>query len=196
MSAVHPLDHRSHRSATGAARCRQCDARLDSSRGDFINRRICAECRKHPTYRESLAAMKLATGQIERPPQGLRGGQYARAFTVAERSLVRKVHGFMPAQQLLDLLNERLYADLGQHAIAYTMDQLQAELACQLAATPTSDWAGTRKVLANARHSGLLDLITTEIMEDFAVVFQLTPQQSTRLKDILASARANGTTSP
>lgn len=52
----------------------------------------------------------------------------ARPFTVAEKGLIKKVHGFMPAQQLLDILNERLVCDLGPEATPYSMEQLYAEI--------------------------------------------------------------------
>ena len=42
-----------------------------------------------------------------------------------------------------------------------------------------------RKLLAQARAAGTLDLITDQIIGDFAVVFLLTPNQVIRLKDVL-----------
>ncbi len=52
----------------------------------------------------------------------------ARPFTVAEKGLIKKVHGFMPPQQLLEILNERLVCDIGQDAVLYSMEQLHAEI--------------------------------------------------------------------
>jgi len=191
MSAVHPLNLTP--AATGTVRCRYCEARLDASRGDFVNRRVCAQCRQHPSSREPTPA----------PPIGARvatlssiatGSRQARAFTTPEKSLIRKVHGFLHAQQLLDLLNDRLVADLGPAVVKYTMEQLQAELVDQVDTTQTSDWAGLRKTLALARRAGLLDTITPQILDDFTVVYQLSAPQAMRLKEILASShsKANG----
>lgn len=98
----------------------------------------------------------------------------------------------MPSGQLLDLLNDRLVADLGEVATRFTVDQLQAEIATQVAAEPLTDWPGMRKKLNQARKDGLLDAITTQVINDFAVVYQLTPQQASRVKEIIASAKANG----
>ena len=50
-----------------------------------------------------------------------------------------------------------------------------------------NDWAGLRKLLAQAKKAGTLALITDEVITDFAVVFQLTPNQVIRLKDVLLS---------
>src|SRR5690242_6238754 len=63
---------------------------------------LCSDCR----------SSSLWTGLTPRPPA-------PRAFTAADRSFIRKVNGFMPAQQLLDVLNERLQADVGHTAQLY-----------------------------------------------------------------------------
>jgi hypothetical protein len=42
-------------------------------------------------------------------------------------------------------------------------------------------------LLAQARKDGTLELITAQIIADFAVVFSLTPNQVIRLKDVLLS---------
>jgi hypothetical protein len=42
-------------------------------------------------------------------------------------------------------------------------------------------------LLAHARKTGTLALITDQIIADFAVVFLLTPNQVIRLKDVLHS---------
>jgi len=184
MSAVHPLDLSAPSRAT--VRCRYCEARLDASRGDFINRRVCVECRKHP---ESRDRHEEADGSTRSPVSLVPPTGAPRAFTLAEKSLIRKVHGFLPAQQLLDVLNERLLADLGPHAHKYTMEHLQAELSdtADNSSVQTSDWAGLRKALAHARRSGLLQQITPQIVDDFAVVYQLSAPQVLRLKEVLGA---------
>jgi hypothetical protein len=113
-----------------------------------------------------------------------------RAFTPADKSLIRKVYGYMPAQQLLELLNERLAADLGPEEPQHTMEQLYAELG-EVDATPAEghDWSSLRKLLAKARRDGVLDAVTRQIIDDFAVVFSLTSAQVLRLHDVLLRAK-------
>jgi hypothetical protein len=100
--------------------------------------------------------------------------------------MIKKLHGFMPAQQLLDLLNERLVADQGEDVLPYTMQQLYAEIGEKAAATPAAtDWPSLRKLLAGARRAGTLQLVTEQLIDDFAVVFSLNARQALSLKDIL-----------
>lgn len=117
----------------------------------------------------------------------------ARAFTVAEKALIQKLHGYMPAASLLAILNERLQADLGHEpgAQAFTIEQLYAEIGGAQNAAPEGghDWAGLRKLLARARRDGLLDTITETVIDDFAVVFGLNTRQVVQLKDIVLRAK-------
>lgn len=111
----------------------------------------------------------------------------SREITAAEKSLISKMHGLMPALQLLDILNERLRFDLGPTAVPYTLDQLKAEIdanAVSLDDGP-SDWAGMRKLLSKARKSGVLATITEQVINDFAVVYSLNTKQVLSLKDVL-----------
>jgi len=111
----------------------------------------------------------------------------ARAFTEADKSLIRKIHGYLPPMQLLGILNDRLRSDLGPESQPYTADQLYAEIAAMPGSTLSGDhgWAGLRKLLAQARRAGTLDQINEQIINDFAVVFSLSPKHLMRLKDIL-----------
>lgn len=129
-----------------------------------------------------------AAAQTQPSPLVLR--QLPRPFTATDRSLIRRLSGHLPAQQLLDLLNERLAADRAS-AVRYTLEQLHAELREVVGSAPggQTDWAGLRHLIAQARRSGLLELITPQVIEDFAVVFALTPAQLLRLKDVLANGR-------
>lgn len=113
-----------------------------------------------------------------------------RAFTPAEKSLIAKVHGYMPAQQLLDLLNERLAADLGPDEPQHTMEQLYDELG-DAAAVPAGghDWSSLRKLLAKARRDGVLEAVTRQVIDDFAVVFSLSAAQVLHLQDVLLRAK-------
>jgi hypothetical protein len=134
----------------------------------------CGTCKSRPEARRLAAGSDKAA---------------TRSFTEAEKSLIRKTHGYIPAQQLLGILNERLKADLGPNATPYTAEQLHAEIAKVAGAMPATGngWAALRKLLAHARTTGTLDLITEQIIADFAVVFLLTPNQVIRLKDVLLS---------
>lgn len=121
-------------------------------------------------------------------PSAPRGGP--RTFGTAERSLIRRLHTLLPAQSLLDVLNDRLVADQGERVSRYTMEQLHAEL--RAVAGPVegpADWAGLRRLLAKARTDGTLALISAGLIDDFAVLFQLSPAQVMRAKDVLLSAR-------
>ncbi|HZR37567.1 MAG TPA: hypothetical protein VFA75_19505 [Nevskia sp.] len=113
-----------------------------------------------------------------------------RTFGTAERSLVRRLHTLLPAQSLLDVLNDRLVADQGERVPRYTMEQLHAELrAVAVPVEGPADWAGLRRLLAKARTDGTLARITAGLIDDFAVLFQLSPAQVMRAKDVLLSAR-------
>jgi len=117
----------------------------------------------------------------------LRGPQPIRSFTDAERSLIRKVHGYVPPRQLLGILNDRLRGDLGPAAAPYTMDQLHAEIGAAqgTGAARQHGWAGLRKLLADADRAGTLSRIDERVITDFAVVFSLSPKQLMQLKDVL-----------
>lgn len=115
----------------------------------------------------------------------------AHAFTAAEKGLINKVHGFMPAQQLLDILNERLICDLGQDAVPYTMEQLYAEIGGAAGGAPAAghDWPSLRKLIAKADREGVLDGIDEQVINDFAVVFSLNQKQVLVLKDIVLQTK-------
>lgn len=115
-------------------------------------------------------------------------------FSAAEKALIRKVHGFMPAAQLLALVNERLACDMGPDADPYTMEQLHQEIGdvpsapVQGSAGGPRDWSGLRKLLAQARRNGTLKSIDERVIDDFAVVYSLNPKQVLGLKDVVLKA--------
>lgn len=115
----------------------------------------------------------------------------ARAFTDAERSLIKKVHGYIPAAQLLGILNERLASDLGPDVRPHTMEQLHAEIGSVAAPAGGHSWASLRKLLVQAERNGVLSMITEQVINDFAVVFSVTPKQVVGLKDILLQRQEN-----
>ncbi len=113
-----------------------------------------------------------------------------RAFTPAEKALIGKVHGYMPAPQLLAILNERLAGDLGPAVAPHSMEQLHAEIgAAPAASAGAHDWASLRTLVANARRAGVLDAVTARVIDDFAVVFSLSAGQVLRLQDVLLRAK-------
>ncbi|HVI60084.1 MAG TPA: hypothetical protein VM619_14595 [Luteimonas sp.] len=158
-------------------KCALCGVTLDPDVDD-MERCCCDDCKHHPAARRLGRKVPAATHA---------GG--AREFTLAERTLIRRVHGFMPAEQLLGLLNERLVCDLGPDAARYTMEQLHGEIRDLPGRVPAGDWSALRQLLAHARREGVLDAIDARLVDDFAVVFSLSTAQALRLKDVILSAK-------
>jgi hypothetical protein len=102
--------------------------------------------------------------------------------------MINRLHGLVPLDQLLGLLNARLLADVGDKVAPYTHEQLHQALK-QLAPTKTENWADLRKLIASARREGILDAITPTLIDDFAVVYGLSHAQLLRLKDVVLNAR-------
>lgn len=176
--------------------CVLCRCRLTSAYA--IARGLCGSCSERP---EAVALPRDATGRATRGvrPQAVPTPAAAatssaqsptpRAFTPADRSLIKAVHAFMPTAQLLETLNLRRQADQGQHAPPYTLEQLHAEVQTLVGPVKADDWAGLRQLLAAARASGVLEAITMQTVEDFATVYQLSPGQLLHLKDVLLHAK-------
>ena len=179
-------------------KCRLCGCFLDGDEGDNLELGLCASCVARPEARrlgiagleqmgsrKELRASSVASGRDQAPMLQ----QGARAFTEAEKSLISKVHSYMPAAQLLEILNERLFCDLGPDAAPYTLDQLRSQIGA-LSAAPGSnrDWSSIRKLLADARRAGTLGLVNHQSIADFAVVFQLSAKQVMELHDIVLKA--------
>lgn len=166
-------------------KCRLCLARLDENEDDDLIHELCGSCKGRPEARRLGIAMPPLPTKRSIPAAAHQNS--ARDFTAAEKGLIRKLHGFMPAQQLLVLLNERLACDLGPDALPYTIEQLYAEIGGAEGAVPAGghDWASLRKLLANARRDGVLSAISEQVINDFAVVFSLNQKQVLVLRDIL-----------
>lgn len=114
-----------------------------------------------------------------------------REFTPADLSMIRKLGRIVPEAQLLEILNQRLLADVGRRVMPYTAEQLSKALADQQAQADKGgarDWTALRRLLADARRTGVLAAINEQVLEDFAVVFQLTAKQLVDLKDIVLPA--------
>lgn len=122
----------------------------------------------------------------------------ARSATAAQSSAVAQlhrgrkiphpqVHDYLPPLQLLGILNDRLRSDLGPDAQPYTVEQLHAEIATLPGAKAGANqgWAGLRKLLAQAKRAGTLEQIDEQVINDFAVVFSLSPKELMRMKDVL-----------
>jgi hypothetical protein len=158
------------RPLSAVERCRLCRCRLSpADPRDGVNDHLCEECRLHPAAKRPPAP----------PPE----------FTGADKALIDKTHGYMSAEQLLGVLNERLLAD-SPEATPHTMEQLHAALQVLEHQHPAGDWASLRKLIAQARRAGVLEKITAQTIADFAVVYALTPAQVLRLKDVILGTRS------
>lgn len=168
-----------------AIRCRLCTCLLGAEDDDDADLALCGSCRRRPEARRLGLPPASLTPAPSRPAAAI--PRPARDFTEAERALIRKIHGFMPAQQLLALLNERLACDLGPDATPYSMEQLHAAIGGLASPPPAGGhgWAAQRKLIAQARKAGLLDAISEQLIDDFAVVFSLNPKQVLVLRDTL-----------
>lgn len=182
MSPVRSVDAAAI-AAGGWPDCRLCGSRLQPGRwvGDHQDDRrvgLCAECQTRPEARRF--------GRTGAP--GPAAATAPAPFTAADRALIRATHGYMPAAQLLAILNDRLAAD-GRGARPHTLEQLRAEVQGLIDPSAGRDWAGLRQVLAAARRAGVLAAITPQVLDDFAGVFQLSPAQHTALRDVLRAAQ-------
>lgn len=173
------------RSAQGAAlKCRLCQCHLSAEEADDFELELCGSCKSRPEARRlGLHALPSQPS----PAIDKFHGKAARAFTEAEQALIGKVHSYMPGQQLLAILNERLSCDLGPDAAPYTAAQLQEAVVALAGAVPSGGqgWSSLRRTIAQARQSGLLAVIDDQVIGDFAVVFSLNAKQVTHLRDIL-----------
>ena len=187
MNAPSPQPLVQHAATQGVEKCRICGVRLDADEDDDFALELCCSCKSRPEARRLGVPVSVAQKQSA---CNTHAPKSARLFTDAEKSMIRKLNGLMPGQQLLQILNERLAFDLGPDALPYTMDMLHAEIMGMSPAAPAGghDWASLRKLLAQARRTGVLGAINTQVIDDFAVVFQLSPKQVLALKDILLQA--------
>ena len=71
----------------------------------------CGACKRRPEARRLGLPVPAARNARCRPRTDL-----PASSPTPSRALIRKIHGFVPAQQLLALLNERLACDLGPDA--------------------------------------------------------------------------------
>lgn len=166
-------------------RCRLCKSRLlKDAKGDDLVRGVCGVCKDRP----EAAKLKIAKVAINGNGAAAAAAPGPRAFIESERALIRAMHGYLPAAELLRILNERMVADVGAGAVPYALEHLHREVST-LGVARQDDWTALRQLLAQARAIGLLEEITAGVLEDFAIVFQLTPGQVTHLRDVIHHAQ-------
>ncbi len=152
--------------SAGNAHCPACHGRLFAHE---VKVGVCDICREHPVGRRILVRLR-AKAPLQAPAP-------ERDFTTADKALIGKLHHHLQPTELLDLLNDRLQTDVGPAG-----DSVAGG----------ADWAGLRRQIAEAARSGLLDTATPQMLDDFAVVFSLSPSQSMRAKDTILAAKRRG----
>lgn len=168
--------------AASFLRCQLCGVLLNEVNGD---NKATGRCRDHlntplpgkATSTKPSASTSPATGTAAPP-----------AFTIAEHSLIGSIGAHLPASELLKLLNDRLVADRGPGVALHTLEQLQRQVQSVRATHTDGGWSAQRRILAKARASGVLPLLTPQVIDDFAIVFRLGAAQVTHLRDVVASA--------
>lgn len=160
-------------SAPVYARCRPCGVLLGPN--EDRTHGVCADCVKRPEGKRILA------GQPKVAP--------ARAFSIAEKSLIKNMHHILPPADLLRILNDRLQADVGAGVPLWTLEQLHEETSTLQQSERASDWAGLREILRMARQCGVLARVTPQMIDDFAVAFQLSSAQVMNLRDVIRGAK-------
>lgn len=197
--------------------CRLCSCKLRREDGDDIELRLCGSCKNDPDAQDLLPLPALSDASLKAPTTAVATAAtqsarspfanmvadvtgeclpvpaLARSFNDADLALIRRIGAFMPMHKLLNVLNERRACDLGTDKEPYSIEQLAASIAeLHGAKDPTAlgrDWPSLRKLLAQARRAGVLELINEQVIDDFAVVFQLNAKQVVELKDIVLGAK-------
>src|SRR3546814_17057764 len=80
----------------------------------------------------------VSTGRSDTKGTWPKVARSARSFTMGAKSLIKKLHGSMPAKQLLALMNDRLIADQGLGVVYLTMEPSRTKYA-YFAKTPRMD---------------------------------------------------------
>jgi hypothetical protein len=197
--------------------CRLCIHKLKREDGDDIERRLCASCKDDPVAKDLLPLVTPSDASFQAPtvapiaaaPQTSRG-PFANmvadvtggglpvtpptvSFTDADFALIRRIGAFMPVHKLLEILNERRACDLGT-------DKDPTASSSWWPLSPTCTGPRIRPLLgatgpacASCSHRpaapGVLEQINNQVIDDFAVVFQLNAKQVVELKDIVLGAK-------
>jgi hypothetical protein len=133
-------------------------------------------------------AETLAPATPPAPPPAPLVGKASDSLTEIEMGLVHKMYKVLPHRELLNVLNERRSGN--PKLAVLTLEDLAASISSMGIAPPRGDssWLGTRKLLAAARRSGTLSLITEQLIDDFAIVYSLNARQVMTLKDVALAA--------
>lgn len=166
-------------------KCSMCGCRLNPALGDNTTLSRCRACAQRSHH--------VVSKRPKEPDPSVRAAAGRTEFGAADKALIRSVHGYMSPERLLEVLNARRLAN-EEAATPFTAAQLQEEIRTLVYAGQSGpgNWAGMRKALASARTSGLLDTITPQVIEDFAVVFSLSPVQAAKLIDIVRAETEEG----
>ena len=177
-----------------AGHCLNCRISLGMDHNDdprTLPGALCADCKAtlSPSARRALSGAQAGSAASIDKNGSARSSRTSRSFTAADSWLIAKSHSFMQPEMLLGILNDRLCLDRGGECAPYTMEQLHKAIAVLTPEVPEDgtgqDWPSIRRVLGQARRSGLLATVTEQLVLDFAVVFQLNARQIMTLKDIV-----------
>lgn len=178
-------------------KCRGCGVVLGLD--DDRVRGICADtCAKRQDVRRRLIeadardrqqAPSPAKALVPATERSVEHAKQKRPFTIAEKSLIRNMHHVLPPADLLRILNDRLVADVGPDVPLWTLEQLHTAIATQQQVEQANDWTNLRDILRTARSCGVLAQITPQVLDDFSVVYQLSPAQRMHLIDVIRSAK-------
>jgi hypothetical protein len=172
-------------------RCKLCSCKLVVGVGDELDRRLCRDCKTRPMPGPSSNGNgHRPTAEAANAPATMAAASAPslppRPFGPADKAIIKSLH-HLPAAQLLELLNAR-HIDDG--CAPFTMEQLYEEWkAAEADQARSGEWASLRRVISAARRSGLLATITPQLVDDFAVVFSLSPAQHMHVRDVMRSAR-------
>lgn len=159
--------------ATQHLRCQLCFTALSSKDGDDLGAGACARC---------VATRPAKVEELRRRAGATAGA--AQEFNEAEKALITRLGGLSPLPKLLQLINDRRQADRPGCA-PVTLQQLQDEHERITGRPKDSGWVVMRRLLQDARKTGVLQKVTAEVIDDFAIVYQLTRGQVLHLKDVL-----------
>lgn len=158
-------------------RCQLCANAMSSKDGDDLELGACARC----------VATRPAKVEELRRRAGSKAGATAgpgQEFNEAEKALITRLGGLTPLPKLLQLINDRRQADR-PGCTPFTLQQLQDEHDRITGRPKDSGWVVMRRLLQDARKTGVLQKVTAEVIDDFAIVYQLTRGQVLHLKDVL-----------
>lgn len=158
-------------------RCQLCANAMSSKDGDDLELGACARC---------VATRPAKVEELRRRADSKAGATAGsgQEFNEAEKALITRLGGLTPLPKLLQLINDRRQADKPGSPL-FTIQQLQDEHD-RITSRPTdSGWVVMRRLLRDARETGVLQKVTAEVIDDFAIVYQLTRGQVLHLKDVL-----------